>query len=65
MKTAHYINRKETRRYLLCAAEALRKSCNFTKVSTSLLDELEEDYKRMLRELVKRHPCNGRTIREK
>lgn len=56
------INRAETKKELLAMSQSFRNG-RFTRVSKDALDELESKHQANMRDLIRRHPSMGITIK--
>ena len=57
------VNRTEVKRYLLERARLLRPALGMKRVSNEAVNSLESRLRMMADELIRQHPCVGRTIK--
>ena len=57
------VNRAEVKRYLFDRARLLRPALGMKRVSNEAVNSLESRLRMMADELIRQHPCVGRTIK--
>ena len=57
------VNRAALKRYLLEQAQVLRPALRMKRVSDEAVLSLEARLRHMADELIRRHPCRGKTIK--
>jgi len=57
------VNQATLRRYLLDQAQMLRTSLGMKRVSDEAVQNLESRLRNMADDMIRRHPCMGRTIK--
>lgn len=57
------VNRAEVKRYLLDRAQVLRPALGMKRVSEEAVQSLESRLRNMADDMIRRHPCMGRTIK--
>jgi len=57
------LNRERLKRYLLDRAQVLRPALRMKRVSEEAVQSLESRLRNMADDMIRRHPCMGRTIK--
>jgi hypothetical protein len=57
------VNQAAMKRYLLDRAQVLRPALGMKRVSDEALEDLESRLRNLADNMIRRHPCMGRTIK--